>query len=181
MELGAWQVAALLVVGGVIGVLGGMLGIGGGVLVIPMLVTFFGLSYRQAVGTSLGMLLPPIGIFAFLEYWRTGNVNLWAAMMLAVGFAFGAYFGGRVVATGRVPVDVLRTIFAFFLLYIAGFILFRTDVKVRPVVNTLVMMGAVGLVYGVLRAVGRRWDRMIDFEKVYREQVEVPLAPDYEI
>src|SRR5262245_42127184 len=107
MHLSSLQLVSLVFVGLAIGVISGMLGIGGGVLVIPTLVTLYGLTYVQAVGTSLGMLLPPIGIFAFLTYYRHGNVNLAAAGMLAIGFAFGAYFGGRLVTTGKIPEDTL--------------------------------------------------------------------------
>jgi len=70
MHIGVTTVIGLLALGGAIGAVSGMLGIGGGLLVIPALVFFFGLTHTQAVGTSLGMLLPPIGIFAFLTYYR---------------------------------------------------------------------------------------------------------------
>src|SRR5436190_3751291 len=103
MHLTLLQLASLLAVGLAIGILGGMLGIGGGVLVIPTLVTLYGFTYPQAVGTSLGMLLPPIGIFAFLSYYRSGNVSLAAAGMLALGFAVGAFFGAKLITTGKIP------------------------------------------------------------------------------
>src|SRR3954470_16498675 len=97
---GHWY--GFVVVGLVIGVVGGMLGIGGGVLVIPALVFLFGFSQKMAVGTSLAMLLPPIGIFAILGYWPD-SVNVRAAALLAGGFAVGGWVGGRLVQSGYVP------------------------------------------------------------------------------
>jgi uncharacterized membrane protein YfcA len=181
MQLTVMQLASLIVVGLGIGVVGGMLGIGGGVLVIPTLVTLYGFTYPQAVGTSLGMLLPPIGIFAFLAYHRTGNVNLPGAIMLAIGFAVGAYVGSKLVTTGKIPENTLRIIFACFLLYVAGSILFRHEPRVRAVLYTLILLGVVGIVRGVLELIGKHWETRFHIEEVYREQLRAPIAPDYEI
>ena len=117
----AWSVIlGLLLLGSVIGIISGMLGIGGGILVIPALVFLFSFTHKQAVGTSLGMLLPPIGIFAFLQYYRAQQVNAWAAVLLALGFAAGAWGGAWLVTSGRVPERVLRVGFAMFIIYVAG-------------------------------------------------------------
>src|SRR2546430_8806169 len=105
----------LICSGLIVGIISGMLGIGGGVLIIPALVVLFRFPHERAVGTSLGMLLPPIGIFAFLEYWRHGNVDLTAALLLAAGFAAGAYFGGMTVNARVVHPETLRLLFAFLL------------------------------------------------------------------
>jgi uncharacterized membrane protein YfcA len=158
-----------------------MLGIGGGVLVIPALVTLYGFTYPQAVGTSVGMLLPPIGIFAFLAYHKSGNVSLPAAGVLAIGFALGAYLGARLVTTGAIPQNMLRVLFAFFLLYIAGSILFRHQPRVRAVLYTLILLSAFALVRAFLAALGKRWESRFHLEMIYRKQLEIPLAPDYEI
>ena len=87
----------LIFVGFAIGTFSGMVGIGGGILVIPVLMFYFGFSQARANGTSLAMLLPPIGIFAVLAYWRAGNIDWATAGLLAVGFACGAYVGARLV------------------------------------------------------------------------------------
>ena len=71
-----------------------MIGIGGGILIVPVLVYFFHMTQHRAQGTSLGALLLPIGLFAFLEYYRAGNVDVKAALLIALGFAIGGYFGG---------------------------------------------------------------------------------------
>ncbi len=80
-----------LLVGAFTGAASGMFGIGGGVFVIPAMVYLFGFSQKAATGTSLGMLLPPIGILAFLEFYKAGHVNVAAAALLIVGFVAGSY------------------------------------------------------------------------------------------
>jgi len=84
-----------LVVGLCVGALSGVVGIGGGILIIPILVYGFGMTQHKAQGTSLGALLAPIGLLAFLEYYRAGNVNVRAALLIAIGFLVGGYFGAR--------------------------------------------------------------------------------------
>ena len=84
-----------LLVGLVVGVLSGMVGLGGGVFIIPILVYGFKMSQHKAQGTSLGALLAPIGALAFWEYYKAGNVEVRASVMIAIGFLIGGYFGGR--------------------------------------------------------------------------------------
>lgn len=76
------------------GILAGMVGVGGGVIIVPALVYFFGMSQKMAQGTSLAVLLPPTGLFAFLQYYRAGNVNLKMSVMIVVGLLLGGWFGG---------------------------------------------------------------------------------------
>ena len=106
-----------LVLGLAVGIVSGMIGIGGGILIVPALVYFFHMSQHRAQGTSLGTLLAPIGILAFLVYYRAGNVDVKAAVMIAIGFALGGYFGG--VWAQHVPEVVLRRAFGIVLL-VAG-------------------------------------------------------------
>lgn len=82
-------------VGGATGVISGFMGLGGAIVLVPTLVYLFGMSQHQAQGTSLATLLLPIGLFAFLQYYRAGHVDLRVAAAIGVGFAIGAYFGGR--------------------------------------------------------------------------------------
>jgi uncharacterized membrane protein YfcA len=84
-----------LLAGLVVGFVSGMIGLGGGIFIIPILTYGFGMSQHKAQGTSLGALLAPIGLFAFIEYYRVGNVDLRAALLIALGFLVGGYFGGR--------------------------------------------------------------------------------------
>lgn len=176
MHMTPMSLVVLLLIGSVIGVISGMLGIGGGVLVIPALVLGFGFSQQQAIGTSLGMLLPPIGIFAFMAYWRAGQVNVPAAGTLALGFALGAWGGSILVTSGRIPHQALRDFFGLFLLYIAWSILFEKHPKVHAVLFTVSAAAWFGF-----RGLGRRWTRRFSLEETFREQSSVPVAPDYEI
>jgi uncharacterized membrane protein YfcA len=121
MEAGmTWM---LLLVGLVVGMVSGVVGIGGGILFVPALVGLLGMSQHKAQGTSLGALLAPVGILAFMEYYRKGNADLRVAALLAVGFLVGGYFG----ATGaqHIPDLWLRRIFAVSLIAVGGHMLFN--------------------------------------------------------
>src|SRR5438105_9073638 len=110
----------LLACGCLIGVTSGLIGIGGGVLVVPLLVFFFHFTQQMAIGTSLAMLLPPIGVLAVFDFYRNGNVNLPFAILLACGFAIGALGGARIVNLGLLEAHALRVLFGFLMLYVAG-------------------------------------------------------------
>ncbi len=107
----------LIAVGLVTGVLGGMLGIGGGLILIPSLVYIFGFSQHQAIGTSLAIMLPPIGLFAAYNYYKAGQVNLKYALILAAAFMIGSYFSSRLAV--KIPENVLRKTFSIFLILVA--------------------------------------------------------------
>jgi hypothetical protein len=85
--------ALYLLWGSLIGFFSGLVGIGGGVLIIPSLTMLFGLSQHQAQGTSLAMMVPPIGLLAAWRYWKGGNVIIPIALLGALGFFCGGYFG----------------------------------------------------------------------------------------
>ncbi|MGA2278330.1 MAG: sulfite exporter TauE/SafE family protein [Terracidiphilus sp.] len=108
----------LLLVGLVVGMVSGVVGIGGGILFVPALVWLLGMDQHKAQGTSIGALLLPVGIFAFLEYYRKGNADIRVALLLAAGFLVGGYFG----ATGaqHIPELWLRRIFALTLIAVGG-------------------------------------------------------------
>lgn len=77
------------------GILGGLFGIGGGIIIIPGLVLLAGLDQKLAQGTSLWMMIPPIGILAAWQYWKRGEANLVIAFWLCLGFMVGGYLGAR--------------------------------------------------------------------------------------
>jgi uncharacterized protein len=77
------------------GILAGMVGVGGGLVIIPVLVYFFMMDQHTAQGTSLAILLPPTGLFAFMEYYKAGHVELGVAVTIAIGVLLGGYFGGN--------------------------------------------------------------------------------------
>ena len=99
-----------ITVGVVVGIFSGLVGIGGGVVLVPILVYGFKMSQKFAQGTSLGMLLPPTGILAFMEYYKAGQADLKLGMLIALGVVIGGYFGGQWAQTLSNP--VLRRIFA---------------------------------------------------------------------
>lgn len=114
-----------LLVGAFTGAVSGMFGIGGGVFVIPAMVYLFGFSQKMATGTSLGMLLPPIGILAFLQFYKAGHVSVPAVLLLIAGFLAGSYlsagyavalpdlllkrlFGGLLIVMGAIYILTAR-------------------------------------------------------------------------
>ena len=110
-----WQA---LVLGVLIGAVSGVVGIGGGILFVPALMWIFGMNQYRAQGTSLGALLAPVGVLAFLEYYRSGQADLRIAALLAVGFLAGGYFGAHWAQ--HLPELLLRRIFAITLITLGG-------------------------------------------------------------
>jgi hypothetical protein len=108
----------MLLVGVVVGMVSGVVGIGGGILFVPALVWLAGMDQHKAQGTSLGALLAPVGILAFMEYYRKGNADLRVALLLAVGFLVGGYIGAAYAQ--HIPDLWLRRIFALTLVVIGG-------------------------------------------------------------
>lgn len=107
----------LIGIGLAAGILSGLLGIGGGLILIPPLVYFFGMSQQKAQGTSLAILLLPIGLLAVWRYYQAGNVDLRVAGFIALGFFGGAYLGA--VGANLVNEVMLRRGFAIFLVAVA--------------------------------------------------------------
>ena len=177
-------VTALVVVsiGLAIGAISGMIGIGGGVLVIPVLMIGFGFSQAKANGTSMAMLLPPIGLFAVLSYGRAGNVEWRFASLLAVGFAAGAYFGAKLVNSGKINPTTLRVLFAMLLLYIAARVLFRAGGRAVAALETSLLILGFTATFTVMRLLGRRWNRpRPDWAAIYRQKQSGSSEHDYEI
>jgi len=112
----------LIVIGIITGFMAGMLGIGGAIIMIPGLVFFLGLSQQMAQGTSLAVMLPPIGIIAAYNYYQAGQVNLKFALILAAAFIVGSYFGSKLAV--NIPQPVLKKIFGVLLLLVAAKMLF---------------------------------------------------------
>ena len=108
----------LLAIGLVAGVLAGMFGIGGGLIIVPALLLILKVKEVDAIGTSLAALIPPVGLLGAAEYYRNGNINLRYAGLVALGLFVGAYFGARI--TVSLPPEVIRRIYAIFLLAIAA-------------------------------------------------------------
>ncbi len=86
----------LIVIGLLAGILSGFVGVGGGIIVVPALVYLLGLSQHSAQGTSLALMLPPIGILAAMNYYKAGELNIKYAMVIAASFIIGGYFGSKI-------------------------------------------------------------------------------------
>jgi uncharacterized membrane protein YfcA len=115
-----WLVYALIGVLG--GFAAGMFGIGGGIVLIPALIYWVGFSQHKATGTSLAVLLPPIGLAATIEYYRHGNVDLKAAIILASMMFVGAWLGAFVA--NRMDGPVLRLLFSVFVCGMGVYLLY---------------------------------------------------------
>jgi uncharacterized protein len=89
------QVIIIVLIGIVGGFVSGSFGIGGGIIIVPALVLLAGLNQHEAQGTSLAMMLAPIGILAVLNYYKSGYVNIKFAVILMVAFLLGSYFGSK--------------------------------------------------------------------------------------
>ena len=106
-----------VLVGLIGGALSGLTGLGGGFIMVPLLIYLFGMSQHAAQGTSLAVLLPPLGLLAFLQYYRNGHVDVQVAIFVALGFFFGGYAGGALAQI--IPGPMLRKGFAVVLVLIA--------------------------------------------------------------
>jgi len=118
MKMSTSMILILVVIGIITGVMAGMLGIGGAIIMIPALVFLLGISQQTAQGTSLAVMLPPVGIIAAYNYYKAGQVNIRFAIILAVFFLVGSYFGSKLALT--IPQNVLKKIFGILLLLVAA-------------------------------------------------------------
>lgn len=107
----------LTIVGFVAGILSGLFGIGGGVIIVPALVFVCGFGLKQACGTSLMALLPPVGILGCIHYYRSGLVNLKAAFIIVAGMFFTVAYGAKL--SSDFDVEFLKRCYGFFLLYVS--------------------------------------------------------------
>ena len=106
-----------LLLGGLAGILAGLFGIGGGVIMVIGMAGFFKVPFPKATGTSLGAMLLPVGLLGALEYYRRGQVDVRAALLLAIGLTLGAWVGARLAH--QAPVPLVQRGFAIFLLLMA--------------------------------------------------------------
>ena len=106
-----------LILGLIAGVFSGVFGLGGGVVLVPALIFMFGFTQHQAQGTTLAMMIPPIGLLAAMKYYSSGNVNVKVAAIMCCGFFIGGYFGARFI--DKIPDLLLKRIFGGFLLLVS--------------------------------------------------------------
>lgn len=171
----------LILLGLGVGVLGGTMGIGGGILFVPALVFLLNFKHDEAVGTSVAILLPPIGFLAAVTYWRAGMVNIPVAGILAITFAIGAWLGSMLVTSKWLPVEATRVMFGLFLIYIACQMLFHSNEMVWAASRTIIIVSSAAAMHFLARAAGRRWTRRLPAHEVFVTQRRRPFAIDYEI
>lgn len=104
------------------GTLSGLFGIGGGIVLIPGLVFLAGLSQHEAQGTTLAILLLPIGLLAVMRYYKAGHVQLYIALFICIGFFIGGLFGANIAES--IPTLTLKKAFGAFLLIVALYTIF---------------------------------------------------------
>jgi uncharacterized membrane protein YfcA len=123
-----FQIIIILVIVGIAaGMLGGMVGVGGGIIIVPALVYFLGFNQHTAQGTSLGLIMLPVGILGFLQYYSSCKtsghpIDFKVIGILAIGFIVGSYFGSK-ISLG-LSVTTVKKVFACLLILIAVKMLF---------------------------------------------------------
>ena len=88
----------IILVGIAAGMLGGLVGVGGGIIIVPALVYFVGMNQHSAQGTSLALIMLPVGILGVLQYYKSGNVDFRIVGILAIGFFIGSFFGSKLAS-----------------------------------------------------------------------------------
>lgn len=134
-----------------VGILGGLLGIGGGIALVPGLVLLFGFSQQEAQGTSLAVMIPPIGLFAAIVYYQNNYVRLPVVGWVALGFILGAFLGAKLVP--NIPIAGLRIAFGLVLLYL-GFMFVMSPQSGRP--GAVFPAGVATLLAAILSRLYRR-------------------------
>jgi uncharacterized membrane protein YfcA len=120
----------LLCIGFIAGIASGFVGIGGGMIIVPALVFGLGLSQHMAQGTSLAMMIPPIGILAVMSYYKAGQIQLEYAGVLALTFVLGAWMGSKWAL--RINPSVVRLVFGVFMLFAAGRLILKSWNDLNP-------------------------------------------------
>ena len=112
----------LLLIGLAAGILGGLVGVGGGIIIVPSLIYFLGFSQKEAQGTSLGILLLPVGILGVLQFYKAGYVDMRTVWLVSFGFLVGSYFGSKIALS--FSQETVKKIFAILMILIALKMLF---------------------------------------------------------
>lgn len=111
------EILMLLGIGVLAGLLSGFVGVGGGIVIVPALIYLLGASQFEAQGTSLAVIMMPVGLFGVINYYKAGHINITYAALIAVAFVLGSYFGSKYAL--KVPEHKVKFMFGIFLLYIS--------------------------------------------------------------
>jgi len=115
--MNAETIIVLILVGLLAGTLSGLVGVGGGIIIVPALVFFLGFSQQAAQGTSLGLLLLPVGILAVINYYKNGYIDLKVIGIMCAAFVFGGWIGSKLALS--LSQETVKKIFAVVLFYSA--------------------------------------------------------------
>lgn len=126
----ATTIVLLIVIGLAAGFLSGLIGIGGGVIIVPALVLLAGFSQKLAQGTSLGILLLPVGILAVIQYYKQGYLNIHYVGITAIAFVLGGFLGSKLALS--MSDEKVKKAFAIILMLIALKMLFFDKSKPTP-------------------------------------------------
>lgn len=107
----------LIAIGILAGILSGFVGVGGGVIIVPALIYTLGMKQHEAQGTSLFILLLPVGILAVMNYWKEGMINWKFGIVVALSFVIGGYFGSKLAL--KLSPGMVRLIFGVLMAYVA--------------------------------------------------------------
>jgi len=112
----------LAIIGLAAGILSGMIGIGGGIIIVPALVFVLGFTQQQAQGTSLGLLLLPVGILAVMNYYKQGYIDVKVVAIMCITFVAGGWLGSKIALS--LPQETVKKVFAVILILVAFKMLF---------------------------------------------------------
>lgn len=126
-KMSAYTIVFLLIIGLCAGLLSGFVGIGGGMIIVPGLIFMVGASQLQAQGTSLAVIMMPVGVLGVINYYKAGHINFTHALIIAAAFIIGSYFGSKYAL--KVPEHKIKFTFGLFLLYISGKMIYSGGVK----------------------------------------------------
>jgi uncharacterized membrane protein YfcA len=117
MDMSFSTILILIIIGVCAGLLSGFVGVGGGMIIVPGLIYLLGKGQLEAQGTSLAVIMLPVGVLGVMNYYKAGNVNVYFALVIAIAFVLGSYFGSKYAL--KVPEHKIKVFFGIFLLYIA--------------------------------------------------------------
>ena len=123
------MILVLLLVGLVAGMLSGLVVVGGGIIIVPCLVFFLGFSQKMAQGTSLGILLLPVGILGAMQYYKQGFIDFKVIAIISAAFFFGSFFGSKIAL--NLSQENIKKVFAIVMMLVAVKMLFF-DKKKSP-------------------------------------------------
>lgn len=115
--MGTQTILFLIIIGAVSGVLSGFVGVGGGILIVPGLMYVLGMSQIEAQGTSLFILLLPVGILAVMNYWKSNHVNVGFGLIVASAFVIGGFVGSKLAL--KISPSLVKLIFGVIMAYVS--------------------------------------------------------------